>query len=350
MQTILRYTYSNEIALDDTCLESTLHAAHKYMYPKLVEVVSNQISSKLSIENVLEIYEHVHLYEVVHLNESIVHFLQSNTLKVLKDKSFLDIQISTLEFILSQPKLLATEFELISACIEWANANKGDQLVIDTPRGVLGNLIYKIRLPCLSEKEFAVLMKIDKFFSKEEQLDILSYLSFKEQTPKGFLAKFELNARDVPQWNWVKLDLGRVGAEKSPNFDSTLVIKFKDTVYLRGIRLRYSASCGLISRRNQLTLEMSTSKILFSQKDFKLWTPEDDGNVVECMFDVPIFLSTVMHTLRLNMSCNCKHFRCHQSKTEKTRVDIRGGTAKTSFEYWSSQFPECVADISLALY
>lgn len=337
------------------------------MYPELVDTAAKQIASILSVENVLALYEQVHLYEVGHLNEDIVHFLQFNTIKVLKHKSFLDIKISTLEFILSQPKLLATEFELINACIEWAktvngqwaNATKSttwndhDQFsfAVNTPRGVLGNLIYKIRLPCLNEKEFACLMQVDQFFSKEEKLDILSYLSFKQHPAQGFLAKFEFTPRNVPRCDWVKFDLSRVGPEKGQTYKFILYVKCKDTVYLCGIRLRYSGSCGLICRHNQLEIVTDEDEKVFFQKDFKLWSSSEEVvNTVEFMLDVPIFLTTIGHTLMLDLSCNCKNGRLPQARTEKTRVDIRGGTAKTSIEYMASCAPECIADISLALY
>ncbi len=97
---------------------------------------------------------------------------------------FMDIDISTLESVLSRETLNCKEMHLFEATLKWANAECLRKELEPTPqhmRAVLGNILYLIRIPTMSLDEFANTAAQCGIFTSQETIDIFLHYTAKNK-------------------------------------------------------------------------------------------------------------------------------------------------------------------------
>lgn len=182
---LLEYIYTDEINLqsfDQAC--ELCYVAKKYMIPHVVEECTKYLWGDLFPKNACRAYEFARLFEEPVLMEKCLRIICSETEAVLREGSFEDIEVSTLETILDQEELsINSELELFEAVQRWAAAECSRRGVdIKSMRNVLGSAIGKIRFLTLTPAEFAEGPALSPLLTKDESFAILMNISSKTAT------------------------------------------------------------------------------------------------------------------------------------------------------------------------
>lgn len=320
------------------------------MYPILMDTISKRIISMITISNVLDLYEKINCYEIKCLDEAIVTLVQSCTLQVLNEKSFVNVKALTVKFILSQPKLNASEPELLNACIRWAVAECVRQNLPDQPsvqRKVLGNLIHLIRLPCFRLNDFSTFLSLNGFFSQDEKADLFTFFCSPQRSMEGFLSHFECKPRHNNELSWVNLNMpGEQSEGSTANFTANIEFEFSKNVYMYAIRFEHQSDCGLLNCTNQLTIR-SNLTVLHSEKNVKFWSTKEDLCTVQHSFSSPVFIGEGKHCLLLDMSCGCDCFE--DDHTENEEFHMNDATLQYSLEVTYKNIPGCINKFELCI-
>lgn len=102
----------------------------------------------------------------------------------LQAEGFVDIDISTLESVLSRETLNCKETCLFEAALNWAKAEcsrKELELTPQNMRSVLGNALYLVRIPTMSLDEFANIAAQMGIFTPQETIDIFLHYTAKNK-------------------------------------------------------------------------------------------------------------------------------------------------------------------------
>lgn len=102
----------------------------------------------------------------------------------LQAEGFVDIDINTLESVLSRETLNCKEIDLFQAALSWATAECVRKDLEPTPqnkRAVLGNSLYLIRIPTMSLEEFANTTAQLGILTPKETIDIFLHFTAKEK-------------------------------------------------------------------------------------------------------------------------------------------------------------------------
>lgn len=155
---VLRYLYCDEIVLDDDCVLSTLYAAKKYLVTHLSDACVQYLATGLNERNACLLLSQSRLFDEATLTERCWEVIDAQAELALSSQGFTDIDSKTLRSILVREALNASELSVFTAVIRWAVAECGRRSLPASPenqRAVIGDIIFLIRLPCMSLSEFA---------------------------------------------------------------------------------------------------------------------------------------------------------------------------------------------------
>ncbi|XP_077300987.1 BTB/POZ domain-containing protein 6 [Arctopsyche grandis] len=121
---LLEYVYSDEVhinSFDKAC--ELCYAAKKYMLPHLVQECTNYMWSDLNPKNACRAYEFAKLFEEPILMERCLQIICTQTVEVLAESSFEDIELATMIKIFEQDNLnIDSEMELFDAAVRYATS------------------------------------------------------------------------------------------------------------------------------------------------------------------------------------------------------------------------------------
>ncbi|CAG2163094.1 unnamed protein product [Oppiella nova] len=162
-ENLLRYAYTDSLNLnsvEDAML--TAYAAKKYLLPHLLRECLTYIEKNITPSSACAVYEFATVLNSQQLVYQSMNTIDRQTYHVITHKSFNNIQLSTLEFIVSRRYLnLYSEFSLFNSVIQWTqneckrrSANANDWIVI---RGLLedSTIMKNLRFLTMSAEEFA---------------------------------------------------------------------------------------------------------------------------------------------------------------------------------------------------
>lgn len=162
-ENLLRYAYTDSLNLnsvDDAML--TAYAAKKYLLPHLLRECLTYIEKNITPSSACAVYEFASALNSQQLIFQAINTIDRQTYHVITHKSFNNIQLSTLEFIVSRRYLnLYSEFSLLNAVVQWAQheCKRMGQQVNDwaVVRNILNqsNVLKNIRFLTMSAEEFA---------------------------------------------------------------------------------------------------------------------------------------------------------------------------------------------------
>ncbi|XP_054154907.1 uncharacterized protein LOC128953449 [Oppia nitens] len=162
-ENLLRYAYTDSLNLnsvDDAML--TAYAAKKYLLPHLLRECLTYIEKNITPSSACAVYEFATVLNSQQLIYQSMNTIDRQTYHVITHKSFNNIQLSTLEFIVGRRYLnLYSEFSLFNSVVQWTqneskrrSANANDWTVI---RGLLDDstVMKNLRFLTMSNEEFA---------------------------------------------------------------------------------------------------------------------------------------------------------------------------------------------------
>lgn len=121
---LLDYIYADDInitSFDKAC--ELCYGAKKYMLPHLVKECTRYLWSDLYPRNACRAYEFARLFEENVLMEKCIQIISTNTMEVLNDSSFEDVELNTVITVFSLDHLnIDSELDLFVAAIRYAKA------------------------------------------------------------------------------------------------------------------------------------------------------------------------------------------------------------------------------------
>lgn len=178
---MLSYVYTDEVHLTSFELVCDIcYAAKKYMLPDLVEECTKYLWRDLYPRNACRALEFAKLFEEPVLLEKAIQIITHQTMDVIEENTWVDIERSTLVIILSKDSLAAPESVMFDAMDRWAGKEcerRGMNLTGDTKRIVLGDAVHLIRYLALSAAEFAAGPAQSGILLQQESFSILMNIS-----------------------------------------------------------------------------------------------------------------------------------------------------------------------------
>ena len=141
----------------DTILP-TLYAAKKYIMPHLAKACVEYLETNIDASNACLLLSQSRIFEEPDLEQRCLDFIDFRGEEALQSDSFSDIDYQTLEQIWSRDTLVAKETSIFAAVRRWAEAEctrQGRDVDPEQCREVLGDALYLLRFPTMTQHEFA---------------------------------------------------------------------------------------------------------------------------------------------------------------------------------------------------
>ena len=148
--------------------------------PHLEQVCVEYLETNVDASNACLLLNHSRIFEESELMQRCLDVIDCQTEEALKSDSFTDIDYQTLEQILGRDALCAKETLIFVAASRWAEAEctrQGRDVDPKQCREVLGDALYLLRLPTMSQNEFAEIAVKSGLLSKEEIIDVFLFFS-----------------------------------------------------------------------------------------------------------------------------------------------------------------------------
>lgn len=178
--TLLRYLYCDEIQLEADTVLATLYVAKKYLVPHLARACVNYLETSLNEKNACLLLSQSRFFEEPELMQRCWEVIDAQAEMALQAEGFVDIDINTLESVLSRETLNCKEMHLFEAALNWAAAEcvrKELEPSAQNKRAVLGNSLYLIRIPTMSLDEFANTAAQLGILTNQETIDIFLHFT-----------------------------------------------------------------------------------------------------------------------------------------------------------------------------
>ncbi|XP_012264537.1 BTB/POZ domain-containing protein 3 isoform X2 [Athalia rosae] len=178
--TLLKYMYCDEIQLEADTVLATLYVAKKYIVPHLARACVNYLETSLTAKNACLLLSQSRLFEEPDLMQRCWEVIDAQAEMALRSEGFVDIDIHTLESVLSRETLNCKETHLWDAALRWASAECTRRELEATPanqRRLLGSALNLIRLPAMSLEEFANGVAQTGILNPQETIDIFLHFT-----------------------------------------------------------------------------------------------------------------------------------------------------------------------------
>lgn len=155
---LLKYLYSDEIDLEADTVLATLYAAKKYIVPHLAKACVTFLETSLEAKNACILLSQSRLFEEPELTQRCWEVIDTQAELALRSEGFCEIDLQTLEIILSRETLNTKEVVVFEAVVSWAEAEckrQGLPPSARNKRSVLGKALYIVRVPAMTLEEFA---------------------------------------------------------------------------------------------------------------------------------------------------------------------------------------------------
>ncbi|KAL4236489.1 hypothetical protein ACF0H5_004875 [Mactra antiquata] len=182
MQSLLRFMYTEDCPINEETVLPLLYAAEKYNIKRLDDKCQIFLSEKISIENVCSLLVQAERYNASDLMDKCLKFIVSNCSKILMSDDFCVLSRDTLQQILQMNDLRVNEVEIYNGCKKWAfhqlhMVDKNKNVSHSDIRETLGELLYLIRFPVMSIKDFTSQVSLEEVLSLEEKVSLFQYFN-----------------------------------------------------------------------------------------------------------------------------------------------------------------------------
>jgi len=181
---LLRYLYCDEVVLEPDTVLATLYAAKKYIVPHLASQAVKYLETSLTARNACLLLSQSRLFEETELMQRCWDVIDAQAEIALKSEGFVDIDLHTLESILSRETLNCSEVTVFSAAFDWAKAEairRGDSTTPESIRAILGPALFRVRYPAMSVQEFADTAAQSGLLTLQETTDIFLHFTAKQK-------------------------------------------------------------------------------------------------------------------------------------------------------------------------
>ncbi len=159
----------------------TLYAANKYLVLSLVKRCLQYLEVQLNPQNACLLLNHGRLFSANNLVKKCLSVIAKHPEEALSCKAFEDVDHATLQMIIQREELVyVDELVVLKAAVRWAKAECVRQSLLPTPansRRVLGHVLYDIRIPTITPKQFVEGPAKSGILTSQETTDLFQYFS-----------------------------------------------------------------------------------------------------------------------------------------------------------------------------
>ncbi|OWF47003.1 BTB/POZ domain-containing protein 3 [Mizuhopecten yessoensis] len=171
------YLYTDKCTITADNVTALMYTANKYNVGRLVNECSQFMTDNLSTANVCTIMETAHVFDNRDLRQSCLEFIEKHSNVIVKEKLLSDLGHECLGDVLRSDNLKASEEDIFTAVLSWADrrcTDKDIEVNDSNRRHVLGDLLYLLRFPLISQEKFvSISEKHAELFTSEEQIMLL---------------------------------------------------------------------------------------------------------------------------------------------------------------------------------
>ncbi|KAM4014262.1 BTB/POZ domain-containing protein 6 isoform 1-T1 [Anomaloglossus baeobatrachus] len=283
---LLKYLYSDEIDLEADTVLATLYAAKKYIVPALAKACVNFLETSLEAKNACVLLSQSRLFEEPDLTLRCWEVIDAQAELALKSEGFCEIDLPTLEIIVTRETLNTKEDVVFEAVLNWAEAECKRQGLPVTPtnkRNVLGKALYLVRIPTMTLEEFANGAAQSDILTLEETRSIFLWytaankpqLEFPLVKRKGLAPqrchRFQSSAYRSNQWRY----RGRC---------DSIQFAVDKRIFIGGLGL-YGSSCG--KAEYSVKIELKRQGVVLAQNLTK-FVSDGSSNTFSVWFEHPV--------------------------------------------------------------
>ncbi|XP_046547804.1 BTB/POZ domain-containing protein 6-like isoform X1 [Haliotis rubra] len=157
-KTFLRCLYTGEVALTPNTVLDLMYAARKYNITELEKQCEEFCLQSLSPSNACVFLQQADVFDKEDLKERALEVIKCNAKVSVSSEGFCDLSKKCLTLILKTDGMRVDEICIFRSVMSWAEAEctrQGREVTPKEKREVLGECLYFIRFPAISEVTFA---------------------------------------------------------------------------------------------------------------------------------------------------------------------------------------------------
>ncbi|GMR47495.1 hypothetical protein PMAYCL1PPCAC_17690, partial [Pristionchus mayeri] len=155
---LLRFLYSDDVSIGPDTVMTTLYTAKKYAVPALETACVDFLKQSLGADNAFMLLTQARLFDEQQLAQLCLDLIDKHTPEAFAAEGFTDVDLATLNAVLTRDTLRIREMPLFQAVCRWAETEcerKGERVSGETMRESLGGALSLIRFPLMTPEEFA---------------------------------------------------------------------------------------------------------------------------------------------------------------------------------------------------
>ncbi|XP_040582116.1 BTB/POZ domain-containing protein 6-B-like [Lepeophtheirus salmonis] len=181
-EALLAHIYLDKISLNEGIVFELLHCSQKYMLPFLTKECIIYLSSIVKSQNAIILMSETRFYDCPEFWSICWDIFSSNPDLCYQADTFINIDLSTLHYVLSREKLLRSESVVFEATLRWVthrliakgimNEEEDPEILGSKKRKELGTAFYYLCLEKMSAKEIAELVVPSCVLSSNELVNL----------------------------------------------------------------------------------------------------------------------------------------------------------------------------------
>eukprot|EP00112_Aurelia_sp_Birch-Aquarium-sp1_P025687 Seg8680.1 transcript_id=Seg8680.1/GoldUCD/mRNA.D3Y31 product="BTB/POZ domain-containing protein 2" protein_id=Seg8680.1/GoldUCD/D3Y31 len=176
----LKFIYKDKVSLNWNNVFNLLNLAKCYLISSLQTRCTEFIEESVTTDNVLIALQQSLLFDANAAIKKCLKIITENAPQIVKQDSFLALNLASLKAILQLDTLEINEIDLFLAVNRWCESQlikEGKEASPELKRKVLGDAVYLIRFPCMELKDFGEHCSKSGILTMDQVADILYYIS-----------------------------------------------------------------------------------------------------------------------------------------------------------------------------
>ena len=187
----LKFVYTDEVALHRENVFNLLNLAKCYFISSLHKKCTKFVEESVTTDNVLIALQQSLFFDAEAAVNKCLEIIRENAYHIVKQDSFLSLNLASLKAILQLDILEINEIDLFLAVNRWSESKlmeAGKEVSPELKRDVLGDAVHLIRFPVMEWKDFGQYCSKSGILTPEQVADILHYISLDGQDLQTTLA------------------------------------------------------------------------------------------------------------------------------------------------------------------
>ena len=265
----LKFVYTDEVSLNWRNVFQLLNLAKCYFISSLQKKCTEFIEESVTTDNVLIALQQSMLFDANDAVNKCLDIITEHTSQLVKQDSFLSLNLASLKAILEINTLEIEEIDLFLAVNRWCESQlmkEGKEVSPEVKRKVLGDAVYLIRFPVMELKSFGEYCSKSGILTQEQVVDMIYYISLDGKDLQktlmdtiGFCTKPRIIRKKIVAYRFLPGNFLDAAWEYNGKVPDAIDFTINKTAYLTGISLFGDATSNMISEM-EITTHAGTFK------------------------------------------------------------------------------------------